>query len=174
MPQVRKLTIEEVARLERRPTPRLAPPAEDLPLHDYDTGDGDGEGPWGDTAAYVTMAPRPRLGDLVQVGPHGDTGVVLEVRTRSTGGWSAAEVLVDGRRYLVPAPVIGERLGRPRGITRIDHPSHRTHGWFVRVGYSGLGKQARHTRFFSDRTHGGVAAALRAALAFRNSAERQR
>jgi hypothetical protein len=96
------------------------------------------------------------------------------VRTRSTGGWSAAELLLDGRRYLVPAPALGERLGRPRGVTRIDHPSHRTYGWFVRIGYAGLGKRARHTRLFSDRIHGGIASSLRAALAFRSAVERQR
>jgi len=174
MPQIRKLTAEEVTRLERRSVPRPTPPAEDLPLHVYDAGDGDGGDDWGDTAAYVTMAPRPRIGDNVAVGAYGDSGIVLAVRTRSTGGWSAAEILLDSRRYLVPAPLIGERLGRPRGVTRIDHPTHRTHGWFVRIGYARLGKNARHARLFSDRLHGGIAASLRAALAFRDAVERQR
>ncbi len=52
------------------------------------------------------------------------------------------------------------------GISRIDQPSTRTHGWFVRVGYhvrrdGSYG--ARHTRFFGDVTHGGQRRALKAA-----------
>lgn len=169
MPHVRKLSPAEVQQIERRRAPRQPRiAAEELPLHAYDAGDGDGE--WGDSASYVTLAPRPRVGDLMEVGAAGERGVVLAVRARSTGGWSAAEMLVDGRRYLVPAPAVGRSLGRPRGVSRIDHPARRTYGWFVRVGYAGLGKQARHTRFFSDGLHGGIAAALRAALSFRDTA----
>lgn len=52
------------------------------------------------------------------------------------------------------------------GISRIDQPSTRTHGWFVRVGYhvrrdGGYG--ARHTRFFGDVSNGGKRKALKAA-----------
>jgi hypothetical protein len=52
------------------------------------------------------------------------------------------------------------------GISRIDQPSTRTHGWFVRVGYhvrrdGSYG--ARHTRFFGDVSNGGKTRGLRAA-----------
>jgi hypothetical protein len=52
------------------------------------------------------------------------------------------------------------------GISRIDQPSTRTHGWFVRVGYHARrdgSYGARHTRFFGDVTNGGQRKALRAA-----------
>ena len=52
------------------------------------------------------------------------------------------------------------------GISRIDQPSTRTHGWFVRVGYhvrrdGSYG--ARHTKFFGDVSNGGRKKALKAA-----------
>jgi hypothetical protein len=54
-----------------------------------------------------------------------------------------------------------------RGITRIDHPTHRTHGWFVRI-YGG--KRPCASKFFSDLKHGGVEAALAAAELWRDAA----
>lgn len=45
------------------------------------------------------------------------------------------------------------------GICRIDQPTHRTHGFFVRVARKGK----IHSAFFTDRKHGGKAAALVAA-----------
>jgi hypothetical protein len=175
MPLVRKLTAEEVARIERRGAPRRATrdaPTEDLALQVFDLGEGGEEG-WGDSGAYLTMRPRPRRGDLVEIGAEGEHGIVLAVQARPSGAWIAVEVLIDGGRYLVPAPVVGRVTGRPHGISRIDHPARRTYGWFVRVGYAGRGKRPRVSRFFSDRLHGGPAAALRAAVAFRDAAEHQ-
>ena len=45
------------------------------------------------------------------------------------------------------------------GICRIDQPSHRTHGFFVRV----MRKSKIHSAFFTDLKHGGKALALAAA-----------
>jgi hypothetical protein len=45
------------------------------------------------------------------------------------------------------------------GICRIDQPSHRTHGFFVRV----MRKGKIHSAFFTDLKHGGKAEALAAA-----------
>jgi hypothetical protein len=57
------------------------------------------------------------------------------------------------------------RVRRP-GISRIDQPSTRTHGWFVRIGYGRRRNGSygpRHRKFFGDATHGGKRNALRAA-----------
>lgn len=45
------------------------------------------------------------------------------------------------------------------GISRIDQPSHRTHGFFVRLQRKGR----MHTAFFTDKMHGGREPALAAA-----------
>lgn len=45
------------------------------------------------------------------------------------------------------------------GICRIDQPSHRTHGFFVRLQRKGK----MHTAFFTDKMHGGREQALAAA-----------
>lgn len=58
---------------------------------------------------------------------------------------------------------------RRRGISRIDQPSKRTHGWFVRVGYHERRDGSygpRHTKFFGDASHGGKQKALTAAEKF--------
>jgi hypothetical protein len=58
---------------------------------------------------------------------------------------------------------------RRRGISRIDQPEKRTHGWFVRVGYHERRDGSygpRHTRFFGDASHGGKGKALTAAEKF--------
>lgn len=58
------------------------------------------------------------------------------------------------------------RRVRRRGISRIDQPSTRTHGWFVRAGFyeRSDGKYVpRYRRFFGDVTYGGKRAGLRAA-----------
>jgi hypothetical protein len=55
---------------------------------------------------------------------------------------------------------------RRRGISRIDQPSTRTHGWFVRASFAKRrdGTYApRHRKFFGDLTYGGKRRALRAA-----------
>ena len=66
---------------------------------------------------------------------------------------------------------------RPRGISRIDQDSTRTHGWFVRVGYAADRKgtyRARHTKYFGDATHGGKKKALEAAIRFVNGLKRKK
>src|SRR2546429_8394486 len=58
---------------------------------------------------------------------------------------------------------------RRPGISRIDQPSTRTHGWFVRVNYHGRRDGSygpRHQKFFGDATYGGKRRALRAAQAY--------
>ena len=52
------------------------------------------------------------------------------------------------------------------GISRIDQPSTRTHGYFVRVGYHRTKDGAwrpKHRAFFGDASHGGKAKGLKAA-----------
>lgn len=63
----------------------------------------------------------------------------------------------------------GSRKAGRRGISRIDQPSTRTHGWFVRVGFYERRDGTyvpRHTKYFGDFTHVGKARALKAAQAF--------
>ncbi len=48
------------------------------------------------------------------------------------------------------------------GICRIDQPSHRTHGFFVRLQRKGK----MHTAFFTDKMHGGRESALAAAQVY--------
>ena len=52
------------------------------------------------------------------------------------------------------------------GISRIDQPSTRTFGWFVRYGYrpTSKGTRPKFTAFFGDATHGGKAKAMKAAM----------
>ena len=55
---------------------------------------------------------------------------------------------------------------RRRGISRIDQPSTRTYGWFVRASFYKRRDGSyvpRHRKFFGDVTHGGKRRALRAA-----------
>jgi hypothetical protein len=64
---------------------------------------------------------------------------------------------------------------RRRGISRIDQPSTRTHGWFVRVGFYKRRDGSylpRHRRFFGDVTYGGKRRALRAAREYLAKLER--
>jgi len=56
-----------------------------------------------------------------------------------------------------------------KGISRIDSPGKKTHGWYVRVRFN---KQAR-AKFVPDRLHGGREAALRAAVECRDEMERE-
>jgi hypothetical protein len=53
------------------------------------------------------------------------------------------------------------RRSKTPGISRIDQPSHRTHGFFVRVACRGR----IHSAFFADQKHGGRKAAFVAAQA---------
>jgi len=69
------------------------------------------------------------------------------------------------------------RPPRRRGISRIDQPSTRTHGWFVRAGFykrpDGV-YAPRHSKFFGDFSHGGKRLALRAAQDYLAKLERRR
>ena len=61
------------------------------------------------------------------------------------------------------------RTSRPRGICRIDQPSTRTHGFFVRIDWYRHRDGTygpRHRAFFGDVSHGGKRGALRAAEAW--------
>ena len=55
---------------------------------------------------------------------------------------------------------------RSPGISRIDQPSTRTHGWFVRLNYK-VGRDGecrpKHTKFFGDFSNGGKLKGLKAA-----------
>jgi hypothetical protein len=55
--------------------------------------------------------------------------------------------------------------GLTPGISRIDQPTTRTHGYFVRVGYrkTTKGWRPKASAFFGDASHGGKTSALRAA-----------
>ena len=69
------------------------------------------------------------------------------------------------------------RPRRRRGISRIDQPSTRTHGWFVRAGFHKRpdGMYApRHSKFFGDFSHGGKRRALQAAQEYLEKLERRR
>ena len=60
---------------------------------------------------------------------------------------------------------------RRRGISRIDQPSTRTHGWFVRAGFHRRRDGSygpRHQKFFGDATYGGKRKALQAARDYVN------
>lgn len=52
-----------------------------------------------------------------------------------------------------------------KDIARIDQPSKRTHGWYVRVTFKGK----VHSKFFSDKKNGGKDASLKMALTWRDN-----
>jgi hypothetical protein len=56
-----------------------------------------------------------------------------------------------------------------RGVSRIDSPKKKTHGWYVRVRFN---KQSR-ARFIPDKTHDGKEAALAKAVEVRDEFERE-
>ena len=61
------------------------------------------------------------------------------------------------------------RTTRRRGISRIDQPSTRTFGWFVRADFYRRRDGSyvpRYRKFFGDVSHGGKRRALRAAQAY--------
>lgn len=68
-------------------------------------------------------------------------------------------------------------MKRTRGISRIDQPSTRTYGWFVRAGFykRADGSYApRHRKFFGDASYGGKRRGLRAAQAYLAMVQRAR
>ncbi|MBU0675366.1 MAG: AP2 domain-containing protein [Proteobacteria bacterium] len=60
-------------------------------------------------------------------------------------------------------------LEKHKDVARIDQPSKRTHGWYVRVRF--LGKT--HSKFFSDKKNGGRYSSLLAALTWRDTTEKK-
>jgi hypothetical protein len=50
------------------------------------------------------------------------------------------------------------------GISRIDQPAKKNHGWYVRITFKGVINQ----KFFSDKTHGSKPKALKAAQEHRD------
>ncbi len=56
-----------------------------------------------------------------------------------------------------------------KGISRIDQPAKKTHGWYVRVTFNG----ERRVKFFNDEANGGKEKALEEAVKFRNKAEQE-
>jgi hypothetical protein len=56
-----------------------------------------------------------------------------------------------------------------KDIARLDQASKRTYGWYVRVQFNGK----IHAKLFSDLKHGGRAASLLAAIAWRDSTEKE-
>jgi len=55
-----------------------------------------------------------------------------------------------------------------KDVARIDQPSKKTYGWYVRVRY--LGKT--HSKFFSDKKCGSKSKSLLAAVAWRDATEK--
>ena len=66
-------------------------------------------------------------------------------------------------------PKIRRRASGRRGISRIDQPSTRTHGFFARLGWYKKRDGSygpRYKAFFGDISHGGKTRALKAAQAW--------
>jgi len=119
----------------------------------------------------------PRIGDVLRLRAPARTAeeriieIVLGVRARHDGIWTHAQLAVNAGVQWVSKSTVATRLGRAKGITRVDQPTKwingrvhgGLHGWFVRI-YAG--KLPRIARTFSDRAAGGQLAALKAALAF--------
>ena len=57
-----------------------------------------------------------------------------------------------------PSPIMNQPAKTPH-ISRIDQPTHRTHGFFLRVSRDGH----IYSAFFADQTYGGREQALAAA-----------
>jgi hypothetical protein len=55
------------------------------------------------------------------------------------------------------------------GVSRIDQPEKKNHGWYVRITLKGETQQ----KFFADKTHSGKTKALKAAQAHRDLLVRQ-
>ena len=50
------------------------------------------------------------------------------------------------------------------GVSRIDQPEKKNHGWYVRVTYKGKTEQ----KFFADKSNGGKTKALKSAQGHRD------
>jgi hypothetical protein len=163
MPTVRKLTDDEIQALEardqRRGQRQRRVRAVEAPIPTF-------------APQYLTTRPHPRIGDIVRIVGHGEDqcGIVVRLSTHDEG-WDGAELLVGEELQWFDTSAIGAVLGRPRGISRIDQPRRRTHGWFVRL-YDG--SMTRLARMFSDQKHLGIGRALKEALAFHSANDHPR
>jgi hypothetical protein len=91
---------------------------------------------------------------------------------RKTAGKSAAKGAAKkgaakggARKTAAKAARAGSFATPSAGISRIDQPDRRTHGYFVRVGYkkTDAGWRPTATAFFGDISHGGRRSAWQAA-----------
>ena len=56
-----------------------------------------------------------------------------------------------------------------KGVSRIDSPAKKMHGWYVRVRFD----NTTRAKFLSDKQYGGREAALEKAVECRNELERE-
>jgi hypothetical protein len=56
-----------------------------------------------------------------------------------------------------------------KGICRIDQPSKKTHGWYVRVSFN----KKQRSKFFADDRSGGKEQGLKRAVEYRNQLEKE-
>ena len=120
-------------------------------------------------------AVAPDLGDDQSVLRHESivgrhAAIIPALRGRGKGiaaAWRDAPSRAIVRRLTVRSsrphmPTTNPTLQRPSpGISRIDQPSHRTHGFAVRFGYPQTVSAYRPTvsKYFPNKTHGGKAKA---------------
>ncbi len=164
MPQVRKLTPEEVMRIEHSQQPyQMQMPRISI----YERARTAMCSPFDET--HFTNRPAPRIGDIVsfhdQTSPFDQQGIVLHVHELQHG-WVGVLLNNDQGQQWVSSKNVGASIGRPRGISRIDQPLRRTHGWFVRIYDQGKPIVAR---MFSDGKYGNIGLALEAAMGFYDS-----
>lgn len=159
MPRIRKLQPSEIRQLEAEERATVRAEKAAALLADETQIDEPRQG------RFIRTTP-PIVGDIVELRGK-QRGIILQIRRARDGSWDYAEVLADGERRWVRAESVGTVLGRPTGISRIDHPRKRTYGWYVRA-YAG--SATRVSRFFSDMKYGGRAAALSAALTYHQAA----
>ena len=83
-----------------------------------------------------------------------------KVSPAEAAAWPPDTRPIDSQSLL--AAVVGDdRVG----LTRMDYPKKRMHGWMARVYAAGR----TITRFWADETHGGPESALRKAVAWRDA-----
>lgn len=103
-------------------------------------------------------------------------------RTTSRGGAKRASAKKTGRKSAAKRQTkrastrggVASPNNPSPGISRIDQPSRRTHGYFVRVGYrmTDVGSRPTSSAYFGDASHGGRRKAWEAAEAWLKKARR--
>lgn len=103
-------------------------------------------------------------------------------RTTSRGGAKRASAKKTGRKSAAKRQTkrastrggVASPNNPSAGISRIDQPSRRTHGYFVRVGYrmTDVGSRPTSSAYFGDASHGGRRKAWEAAEAWLKKARR--